>query len=502
MTSAPLPYQLTCLALPPRVSASSSSLSASSAASGKADRGSLEEQKAVNEEFKVWKKNAPFLYDVLLIHALEWPSLTCQWLPEHSRGEGESGEEYETHRLILGTHTTDGEGNYLLIAETRLPVSIPSSAAAAAAGAGSSSERQGADGYGAVFGRLEIVQSINHSGEVNRARFMYGNSSVVATKSNQAEVWLFDRAQHAAKANRNSGCKPDYRLQGHEKEGYGLAWSEHKEGLILSSGEDGLVCLWDVAGSVGKKAAGSGGGGGDGSVVLSPLSTFKSHTANVEDVAWSCQSVSTFASCGDDHCVMLWDTRTKPSSPAASAQPHNAEINCLSFSPYQPNLLLSGSADCTLALLDMRQLSSKIHSFESHTDQVFACQWSPHAGSVFASGSGDRRVCVWDVGRVGEEQTAEDAEDGPPELMFVHGGHTDKVGDISWLGDSGSRARAGGDGSSSSGGGSSWPGDEWVIASVADDNIVQIWEMAESIYRDEEDDDVDRGGRMTDEDYE
>jgi hypothetical protein len=27
----------------------------------------------------------------------------------------------------------------------------------------------------------------------------------------------------------------------------------------------------------------------------------------------------------------------------------------------------------------------------------------------------------------GEEQTAEDAEDGPPELLFIHGGHTAKI---------------------------------------------------------------------------
>jgi hypothetical protein len=28
---------------------------------------------------------------------------------------------------------------------------------------------------------------------------------------------------------------------------------------------------------------------------------------------------------------------------------------------------------------------------------------------------------------IGEEQTAEDAEDGPPELLFIHGGHTAKI---------------------------------------------------------------------------
>ena len=39
------------------------------------------EERLVNEEYKIWKKNTPFLYDLVVTHALEWPSLTVQWLP-------------------------------------------------------------------------------------------------------------------------------------------------------------------------------------------------------------------------------------------------------------------------------------------------------------------------------------------------------------------------------------------------------------------------------------
>ena len=40
------------------------------------------QEKIVNEEYKTWKKNAPFLYDLMLSNALEWPTLTTQWLPD------------------------------------------------------------------------------------------------------------------------------------------------------------------------------------------------------------------------------------------------------------------------------------------------------------------------------------------------------------------------------------------------------------------------------------
>ena len=39
------------------------------------------EERVLNEEYKIWKKNTPFLYDLVMTHALEWPSLTVQWMP-------------------------------------------------------------------------------------------------------------------------------------------------------------------------------------------------------------------------------------------------------------------------------------------------------------------------------------------------------------------------------------------------------------------------------------
>ena len=40
------------------------------------------EEKVINEEYKTWKKNAPFLYDMILSTALDWPTLTVQWFPD------------------------------------------------------------------------------------------------------------------------------------------------------------------------------------------------------------------------------------------------------------------------------------------------------------------------------------------------------------------------------------------------------------------------------------
>ncbi len=44
-------------------------------------------------------------------------------------------------------------------------------------------------------------------------------------------------------------------------------------------------------------------------------------------------------------------------------------------------------------------------------------QWSPHNETILASSGTDRRLHVWDLSKIGEDQSPEDAEDGPPELV-------------------------------------------------------------------------------------
>lgn len=61
----------------------------------------------------------------------------------------------------------------------------------------------------------------------------------------------------------------------------------------------------------------------------------------------------------------------------------------------------------------------KLHSFESHKDEIFQVQWSPHNETILASSGTDRRLHVWDLSKIGEEQSPEDADDGPPELLVI-----------------------------------------------------------------------------------
>ena len=40
-----------------------------------------QENQIINEEYKIWKKNCPFLYDQVITHELDQACLSIQWLP-------------------------------------------------------------------------------------------------------------------------------------------------------------------------------------------------------------------------------------------------------------------------------------------------------------------------------------------------------------------------------------------------------------------------------------
>ena len=83
--------------------------------------------------------------------------------------------------------------------------------------------------------------------------------------------------------------------------------------------------------------------------------------------------------------------------------------------------------------------------------QVTSIAWSPFDSNILATGSHDRRVSLWDISRIGKSALD---EEGPAELIFVHGGHTSKVSDISWN-----------------------PNENMTLSSVAEDNILHVWKV-------------------------
>uniref|UniRef100_A0A2K5EZR6 Histone-binding protein RBBP4-like N-terminal domain-containing protein n=1 Tax=Aotus nancymaae TaxID=37293 RepID=A0A2K5EZR6_AOTNA len=336
------------------------------------------EEQVINEKCKIWKKNIPFLYDLVMTHALEWPSLTVQ--PE--------GKDFTSMQLPNDdvqfdvSHYDSEEGEF--------------------------------GGFGSVKFK------INHEGEVNRACYMPQNPCIIATKTPTSDVLVFDYTKHPSKPAPSGECNPNLHLLRHQKEGYGLSWNPNLSGHLLSASDDHTICL-----AIPKEGT-----------VVDAKTIFTGHTAVVEDVPWNLLHESLFGSVADDRKLMTWDTRSNNTSkPSHSVDAHTAEVNCFSFNPYNEFILPTGSAGKTAALWDLRYLKLKLHSFESHKDELFQVHWSPHNETILASSGTDQKQ-------------------SPEDLLFIHGGHTAKIFDFSWN-----------------------PSEPWVIHSVSEDNIVQVWQM-------------------------
>lgn len=414
-----------------------------------------EEQRLINEEYKTWKKNAPFLYDMILSTALTWPTLTVQWLPDVKEPEGKN---CRIHRLLIGTHTAEGKPNTVQIAEVEIPKSIKASR-------GDYDEERGEiGGYGkSDKGSMKwnVVQSIDHPSEVNKARYCPQNPDLIATLANNGDILVFDRTKHSVTAN--GKVEPQITLKGHADEGFGLCWSPHVEGQLASGSQDQTVRLWDLKTLEDKKT------------VLSPARTYEHHSNVVNDVQYHPISKNFLGSVSDDLTLQILDVRqesTKLASLVAS-NGHSDAINALAFNPSSEVIVATASADKTIGIWDLRNVKEKVHTLEGHLDAVTSLSWHPHEAGILGSASYDRRMIFWDLSRVGEEQQPDDQEDGPPELLFMHGGHTNHLADFSWN-----------------------LNEPWLVASAAEDNMLQVWKVADSIVgKDETDIGLEEMGR-------
>ena len=153
-------------------------------------------------------------------------------------------KDYATHRLLLGTHTSNSQPNYLQIAEVQLPKPVTPDSV------DYDEEREEIGGYGGGASKktpvmevkFNIVQKIDHRGEVNKARYQPQNPNMIATMCTDGRVMIWDRTKHQLMPT--GRVNPQMELLGHELEGFGLSWSPHIAGHLATGSEDQTVRLW------------------------------------------------------------------------------------------------------------------------------------------------------------------------------------------------------------------------------------------------------------------
>lgn len=145
---------------------------------------------------------------------------------------------------MIGTHTSSDAQNYLQIAHVQLP--NPSAPDAE----DYDEERGEIGGYGGSAKKppmeikFNIVQKIDHKGEVNKARYQPQNPNIIATMCTDGRVMIWDRSKHPSLPT--GTVNPQLELLGHTREGFGLSWSPHTAGNLATGSEDKTVRLWFV----------------------------------------------------------------------------------------------------------------------------------------------------------------------------------------------------------------------------------------------------------------
>ncbi|KAJ2723030.1 Ribosome assembly protein rrb1 [Coemansia sp. Benny D115] len=279
------------------------------------------------------------------------------------------------------------------------------------------------------------TRAIRHPGGVNRVRALpSAESPLAATWADTGRVHIWDVAR-AVRALDTPGSapipqQPLFTVASHGGvEGYAMDWSA-----------DGRLLTGDCAGRIHLTTR----RGDTGASFVADRTPFRAHTSSVEDLQWSPEEASVFASCSADQSVRIWDVRAKARGHALYVpNAHDSDVNVLSWNRRTRYLLATGADNGDFRVWDMRKWtdasgrSTPAAEFHWHKKPVWSIEWCPTDESVLAVAGADDQLTLWDlaVELDAEEQARHrDAMLGrevPAQLLFVHQGQN-AIKELHW----------------------------------------------------------------------
>lgn len=238
----------------------------------------------------------------------------------------------------------------------------------------------------------------------------------VAKKSKEDQISLLnDQQQQLTADNRSSSLQaPIMLLTGHGGEIFCSRF--HPSGQTLASaGFDRQIHLWNVFGD------------------CENFAVLKGHSAPVLDLHYMTDG-ETMVTCSADKLLSLWDYET--GTKVKKFKGHTSYVNSCCPARRGPEMIVSGSDDCTVKLWDRRKKTA-VQTFQNVYPVTAVC--FDDKASQIVSGGVDNIVKVWDLRK--------------NDIMFRMAGHTDTV----------SGFRLSPDGS--------------FVLSNAMDNTVRIWDI-------------------------
>ena len=207
------------------------------------------------------------------------------------------------------------------------------------------------------------------------------------------------------KDNELSFIKPVFKIDGHQKNVYGLQLSKDDK-TLYSCSEDNTIAKWDVSGDKGQK-----------------INMVTAHEEDVLAIVLS-NDGSTLFSASSDTTIKAWDANTL--SEKYTLRGHVSGVTCLKISNDNTKLY-SGSWDTTAKVWDLNS-QKDIMTFSGHKD-IIECILLSHDEKTLFTGSRDEYIKAWSLEKSDEEEDRdEDQEDkkGGQELYSLEG-HSNAV---------------------------------------------------------------------------
>lgn len=351
----------------------------------------------------------------------------------------------ETCRLAFGTHTDGSTACEVVVAE--LVVEADDRIAGDPWQSWPRNSMGDMEGFGCRAPNstpLSPIVRLRHPTEVNKLAPCPHRPQLLATKAATGEVLLFDyKAQRSA-----ADIAPDAILKPPSLvDGFALAWSPTQKPIVASGGNDGHLCIWDASAALTSNT--------------SPLHNFTAHTGALCDLSFSHYQPEVLVSVGDDKQVCLFDTRGG-STPQLSVKVSEDEALTVDCSHHSEHFFATSGKDKIVRVWDTRTLREPLHHLRGHRGDVVVVQWAPFRNDLLASCSSDSRLILWNLSPEDADEARENDESA--ELLFAHGGHTQGVSDFSW------------------------GNDDFLMCSVSEDNSLHIWQPNSVLYLEHSDD--------------
>ncbi|CAN3476169.1 histone-binding protein Msi1p [Diutina catenulata] len=378
---------------------------------------------ATQRRYRVWKKNAPYLYDYLVTTNMPWPSRTVEFFPDLVKKD-----EFTEQRVLYGTYTCGTGLDYLGIGQITTPVFNVSEA-----NLDYNPDKQEFAVKNFRAPRFKPLQKITHYGDVCKAAYMPQNANVLASANNHGQVAVYERTKLSSRDTAEV-VTPHIRLEPTPAAGVeisALAWNPHREGQLVTGDEEGNLYAYDITQF--REA---------GATLPQTQGRCLPESRGLNDAKWCPHHPDVVVLAGENGEVSLFDLRSN--AVGVSHAYSSTGINSVAPNPGLPECIAAGDAQGAVVVADTRQWAANEHmALPGHSDAVTQLRWHPQHANVIASSSQDRSVRLYNV-----------ADRADP-VMFVHEGHMFDVNDFDW-----SRH------------------DEWMVASVAHDNTLQVWRPA------------------------